>query len=195
MKKRNHDCEIENFTSKIKYSDSYVNLSSNRIIFMNEDFTKESCAQLSALLIYYDHINLKEEITIYINSSGGDADGLLQILDTIDMIEVPIKTVCLGRAYSSGCILLSAGTNGRRFAAKSSSMMIHGIQCSFPIDGDDLTNSKIHFKSISDMNDVIMKILAKNTNHSVADMKKICERDTWMTAQEALNLGFIDNIL
>ena len=109
------------------YADSYVKLSGSRSIFFEEDFTIKSAAELSALLLYYDHLDQEEPITLYLHSNGGDTAGLMNIYDVMQMVKCPIKTVLMGKCYSAGAVILAAGTHGERYALRSSKVMIHGV--------------------------------------------------------------------
>lgn len=177
------------------YADTYVKLTKDRTIFLSEDVTKDSAAQLSALLLYYDNENHDEYINLYINSNGGDATGLANIYDVMQMIQSPIKTICLGKCYSAGAVILASGSKGERYALKSSKIMIHGIQFGFPLPGQDIINSKNYYDFIKDNNDNIMKILANHTDHTLDKLKSDCSQDLWMDAKQALEYGIIDHII
>jgi ATP-dependent Clp protease protease subunit len=176
------------------YFDTYIKAAKGRVIFFSDVVTKKTAADLVAMLLYYDNIS-NEDIFLYINSPGGDASGLSCIYDIIQMIDSPVRTICMGRAYSAGAVLVAAGTKGKRYAFKNSEIMIHGIQCIFPLPGEDIANSKNYFTFLKDNDDKVMKILAKHTGHPLSKLKKDCEQDLWMTAQEALKYGIIDDIL
>lgn len=177
------------------YADTYIKLAKNRILFVAEDVNDVMAAQLSAMLLYLDHLNHDEPIELYIHSSGGAATGLANIYDVMQMIQAPVKTVCLGKCYSAGAILLAAGTKGERYAFKNSSIMIHGIQFGFPIPGHDMTNSQSYYDFIKNNNDSIMKILSVHTGQPLEKVKNDCKQDVWLTAKEALDYGLIDHII
>lgn len=181
-------------TSSYRYDASYVFLARDRIIFLKENVTKEVAAELSALLLYYDNES-QDDIALYLYCSGGDADGLINIYDVMQMIKAPVQTICLGKAYSAAAILLAAGTKGKRFAFPNSKVMIHGMQCNFPIPGQDQVNSKNYLEFLNKNNDNIMKILAKHTGHDLQKIKKDCERDLYLSAKEAKDYGIIDHIV
>jgi ATP-dependent Clp protease protease subunit len=189
-------CNNENpvLPKQSKYESSYVWLAKDRVIFLKEGITKEVAAEVIALLLYYDHES-HEDITIYIHSTGGEADGLSSIYDVMHMIKSPVSTVCLGKAYSAAAILLSAGSKGKRYALKNSKIMIHGIQFVFPIPGDDQVNSKNYFDFVKSNNDNLMKILANGTNHPLSKVKEDCKRDLFLDAKEALAYGIIDKVI
>lgn len=177
-----------------RYYDTYIKASKSRAIFFTDIVTKKSAADLAALLLYYDN-HSHDDIFLYINSPGGDASGLVCIYDFMQMIKSPIKTICMGKAYSAAAVLLAAGSKGERYAFKNSQIMIHGIQCLFPILGEDISNSKNYYSFIKENNDKIMKIMADHTGHSLDKIKKDCEQDLWLTAEEALDYGIIDDII
>lgn len=185
-----------NHSQPIGYSESYMILSKYRKIFLNEDFTKDSASALTALLLYYNSISEKDEITIYINSNGGDEFALIQIYDVMQMIQAPIKTVCMAKAYSAGAFLLAAGSKGRRFIMPHAKVMIHGIQCQFPIENhNDSKGSQIYYKFLTSRDDAALKILAKHTGQPFDKIKEDCKRDVFLTAKEALDYGIVDHIL
>ena len=191
---KNDDHELDSPIESSAYLETYIKLSKDRIIFLNENITKQLAANLSALLLHYDNENF-EEISIYIHSNGGDAAGLSNIYDVMQMIKSPIKTICIGKCYSAAAVILAAGSIGRRFCFKNAKIMIHGIQAGFPILGHDITNSKNYYEFLQDNNDNIMKILAHHTGHSLDVVKKDCMRDSWMNAKQALEYGLMDEIL
>lgn len=179
-----------------KYGNSYVDLASRRAIFIAEDFTKELGSAVSALLLNYDNISQTDEITIYIHSNGGDSAALSNIYDVIQMIHAPIKTVCLGKCYSAGAVLLSCGSKGNRFIMKNAEVMIHGIQFLFPrIQDPSQVDQENYLSFLNKINDNIMKILARQTGHTLSKIKEDCKKDVWLTAKEAVNYGLADHIL
>jgi len=196
-KMKDHDDQdnLDNIPIFPGYVETYIKLAKDRIIFLNEDVTKQAAANLSALLLYYDNENSDESISIYIHCSGGDAAGLVNIYDVMQMIKSPIKTICIGKCYSAGAIILAAGNVGERYAFKHSKIMIHGVQAGFPILGHDITNSKSYYDFLKDSNDKIMKILSDHTGHSLEKIKQDCLRDVWLDAKQALDYGLIDEIL
>lgn len=193
MKNHKHDMmRAPLFTG---YEESYVRLSKHRIIWVSEDVTDEMASQLSALLLYYDNEDHEAPIEMYINSHGGAVSGLFNIYDVMQMIQAPVRTICIGRCYSAGAVLLASGTKNERCAYKNSRVMIHGIQCMFPIPGLDVTNSKNYHQFLVENNENIMKVLAKHTGQTVEKIRKDCLEDVWFNAEQALDYGIIDQIL
>ena len=197
MIKYNHNHEHEAVSPQVLtgYVDTYIKLAKHRIIVVSEDITDAMAAELSALLLYFDNEDHEAVIEIYIHSNGGAATGLANIYDVMQMISAPVKTVCLGKCYSAGAVLLAAGTKGQRYAMKNSSIMIHGIQAGFPIPGHDVTSSKNYYEFLQSNNDNIMKILAHHTGHTLEKVKEDCKQDVWMDAKQALEYGLIDHII
>lgn len=177
-----------------KYESSYIWMAKARQIFLKENITKDIASDMTALLFYYDSIS-SSPITVYIHCRGGDADGLMQIYDVMQMMQSPIRTVCIGRAYSAGAVLLAAGDNGMRYAMKSSKVMIHGIRGYFPMPGDDQVASKNYYDFLKSHNDSIMKILAMHTGKTLKEVKEDCLRDMYMSAGQAMKYGIVDHIV
>jgi len=179
-----------------KYQESYIKLANDRSIFLYEDVTKEVAATISALLIYYDNVNSSQDINIYINSNGGDADSLINMYDIMQVIKSPVRTICIGKAYSAGAVLLAAGTKGKRSAFKNSEVMLHQLQCSFPIIGKtEAASSDLYLKFLTKYNDKILKILSKHTGFPLSKIKNDSSRDLFLSAEEALKYNLIDVII
>lgn len=197
IKNHEHEHEQEHMRGTLLtgYADTYVKLAKHRVIFVSEDVNDTMAAELSAMLLYFDHEDHEAMIEMYIHSNGGAATGLANIYDVMQMIKAPIKTVCIGKCYSAGAVLLAAGTKGERYAFKSASIMIHGIQCGFPIPGHDMTSSKNYYEFLMDNNDNIMKMLAYHTGHTLEKVKDDCKQDVWLNSAQALEYGLIDHII
>lgn len=193
--KYDHENEIVSSPLMMGYSSSYVSLTNHRVLFISEGISDGMAAELSALLLFFDQEDPDEMIELYIHTDGGSGSALINIYDVIQMISAPVKTICIGKCYSAGAFLLAAGTRGERYAFKNSSIMIHGIQALFPIPGHDITENKNYLKFLQESNDSIMQILADHTGHSLEKIKKDCEEDVWLSAEEALDYGIIDYIL
>lgn len=177
------------------YADTYIKLAKHRVIFISENIDDAMAAQLSAMLLYFDNEDHEATIEMYIHSNGGAATGLANIYDVMQMIKAPIKTVCIGKCYSAGAVLLAAGTKGERYVFKNASIMIHGIQCGFPIPGHDMVTSKNYYEFLLENNDNIMKMLAHHTGHTLERVKEDCKQDVWMDAKKALEYGIVDHII
>ena len=163
------------------------------MIFLSEDISKNTASELSAMLLFYDAENDVDDITIYINTNGGDSHALANIYDVMQMIKSPIKTVCIGKAYSAGSFILAAGTKGKRFITKNASVMIHGIQ--FTIPGASQKDSEIYFNWLNDLNKMILGILAKHTGQTLEKIVEDCKKDNYLDAQQTIEYGIADEII
>lgn len=198
MKKtHDHEDEMMAVSAPSKYFESYIRLSSERVIFLSEDFTKEVSSAMAALLLHYDHEDSEEDITIYINSNGGDASALTCIYDVIQLIQAPVKTVCIGKCYSAGAYLLAAGTKGKRYIMPNSEVMIHRIQCAFPMVNQTQIDQESYLKFLNHMNDNIMKMLSKHTGQTLTKIKADFDqtRHIFLDAKETIKYGIADHIL
>lgn len=195
VKRHNHEHEPLNHPMLMGYNDVYSKMSKDRNIFLSEDITVRVAAELSALLFYYDAQDTEKQINLYIHTSGGSSSGLANIYDVMQMISAPIKTCLLGKCYSAGAFILAAGAKGKRYALRSSSVMIHGIQFAFPIINQDFTDSKNYLEFVKQENNSILEILAKHTGQTLEKIKTDCAQDYWMDAKEAKAYGIIDYII
>lgn len=172
--------------------DVFSRLVKDRIIFLAEELDEELATTITATLLFLDHQNTKD-ISIYINSPGGDVGGFYTIYDTMQYIKSPIKTVCIGQASSAAAFILAAGTPGKRFAFENSELMIHEIQ----IGNMSGTGTEIEKESlrIKRLNEKIIKTLALHCNQPYEKVKLDCKEDKFMTSEEALEYGLIDGIV
>lgn len=177
------------------YAESYVKLTKSRAIFISEGVTDRLGAELSSMLLYYDNQDHEAEIDIYIHTNGGATTGMANIYDVMQMVHAPIKTILIGKAYSAGAWILAAGTKGKRYALRSSKVMIHGTQFVFPIPGFDFTNSKNYLEFVDAENDAMIKVMAKHTGQPFEKVKADCQSEHWMDAKAAQAYGIIDHII
>ncbi len=177
------------------YAETYIKLAKSRIIFLSEDVSKEVANEFSSMLLYYDNVDSNDIITLYIHSNGGDLAGCTSMYDVMNMVRAPVRTICLGKAYSAAAVLLAAGTKGERYIAPNAEVMIHGIQCAFPLPGSDTINCENYLDFLKVNNDAIVKMLAKHTSQPVKKVREDCKKDMFMTAKEAIKYGIVDHIL
>lgn len=177
------------------YAESYVKLTKSRSIFISEDVTDRLGAELSSMLLYYDNQDHEAEISIYVHTNGGATTGMANIYDVMQMVRSPIKTILIGKAYSAGAWILAAGSKGKRYALRSSKVMIHGTQFIFPIPGFDFTNSKNYLEFVNEENDSMLKVMAKHTGQTFEKVKADCQSEYWMDTKAALAYGIIDHII
>ncbi|MDE2030647.1 MAG: ATP-dependent Clp protease proteolytic subunit [Patescibacteria group bacterium] len=172
--------------------DIYSRLLNERIIFLGGPIDDHVANLIIAQLLYLDHTDSKKDIHLYINSPGGSVTAGLAILDTMNFVKADVSTICVGIAASMGAVLLSGGTKGKRFALPNSEVMIHQVMGGAEGQASDIA---INAKHILRTKETLNKLLAKNTNRSVAQVEKDSDRDYYMTADEAKKYGIIDDIV
>ena len=172
--------------------DIFSRLLNDRIIFLSEEVNDTTASLIVAQLLYLENQDPDKDIQFYINSPGGSVTAGMAIYDTMQYIKCDVNTICVGMAASMGAFLLSAGTKGKRMALPNAEIMIH--QPSAGTQGQ-ITDMAIHMKRLQTIKDRMNRILAENTGKSLEEVTAACERDNFMTAEEALAFGLIDQIV
>ena len=172
--------------------DIFSRLLNDRIIFLSEEVNDTTASLVVAQLLYLEAQDPDKDIQFYINSPGGSVTAGMAIYDTMQYIKCDINTICVGMAASMGAFLLSAGTKGKRMALPNAEIMIH--QPSAGTQGQ-ITDMAIHMKRLQTVKDRMNKILSENTGRSLEEVTAACERDNFMTAEEAKAFGLIDEIV
>lgn len=182
---------LEERRLNVQALDIYSRLLYDRIIYMGEEFTPESCNLIVTQLLYLNNLS-NDPIDIYINSSGGSVIDGLSIIDTINLIKSPVNTICTGLAASMGAVLLSCGKKGNRAVLPHSRVMIHQVSSGMWGTFSDL---EIELKQTERCKQDIYKILAENLNKPYEEIEKLCDRNNWFIGQEAVDLGIVDKVL
>lgn len=171
--------------------DIYSRLLKDRIIFLGTEIDDNVANAIVAQLLFLESEDPEKDIIMYINSPGGVVTAGMAIYDTMNYIKPDVQTVCIGQAASMGALLLSAGAKGKRFALEHSRIMIHQ-----PLGGakGQATDIEIQAKEILRMKEMLSEILAKATGKSVDEIIKDTDRDNYMSAQEAVEYGLIDQV-
>ena len=172
--------------------DIFSRLLNDRIIFLGEEVTDVSANLIVAQLLYLEAQDPDKDIQFYINSPGGSVTAGMAIYDTMQYIKADVSTICIGLAASMGAFLLSSGTKGKRFALPNSEIMIHQPSGGFQGQATDI---RIHAENILRIKDNLNKILAQNTGKPLDVVAAACERDNFMSAQEALEFGIVDKVI
>ena len=172
--------------------DIFSRLLNDRIIFLGEEVNDTSASIVVAQLLYLEAQDPDKDIQMYINSPGGSVTAGMAIYDTMQYIKCDVSTICVGLAASMGAFLLSAGTKGKRIALPNAEIMIH--QPSAGTQGQ-ITDMAIHLKRLETIKKRMNQIMADNTGHSLEEMTAACERDNFMTAEEAKEFGLIDKVI
>jgi ATP-dependent Clp protease, protease subunit len=172
--------------------DIYSRLLKERIVFLVGPVNDNVASLVTAQLLFLESENPKKEINFYINSPGGLVTAGLGIYDTMQYINSPVSTLCIGQASSMGSFLLSAGEKGKRFSLPNSRIMVHQPSAGFQGQATDI---QIHAKEILSLKERLNKIYAKHTGKTVDEISKALERDNFMTAEDAKKFGLIDTVV
>ena len=172
--------------------DIFSRLLNDRIIFLGEEVNAATASLVVAQLLYLEAQDPDKDIQFYINSPGGSVTDGMAIYDTMQYIKCDVSTICVGMAASMGAFLLSAGTKGKRIALPNAEIMIH--QPSAGTQGQ-ITDMAIHLKRLETIKKRMNQILADNCGKSVEQVTADCERDNFMTAEEAVAYGLIDKVI
>ena len=172
--------------------DIFSRLLNDRIIFLSEEVNDTTASLVVAQLLYLEAQDPDKDIQFYINSPGGSVTAGMAIYDTMKYIKCDVATICVGMAASMGAFLLSAGTKGKRMALPNAEIMIH--QPSAGTQGQ-ITDMAIHMKRLETIKARMNRILAEKTGKSVEEVTAACERDNFMTSDEAKEFGIIDRVL
>lgn len=172
--------------------DIFSRLLNDRIVFLGEEVNATTASLVVAQLLYLEAQDPDKDIQFYINSPGGSITDGMAIYDTMQYIKCDVSTICVGMAASMGAFLLSSGAKGKRMALPNAEIMIH--QPSAGTQGQ-ITDMAIHLKRLEIIKKRMNVLLAGNCGKSVEEVTADCERDNFMTAEEALEYGLIDKII
>ena len=173
--------------------DIYSRLLKERIVFLGDQVTPETANLVVAQLIFLANEDPKKDIKFYINSPGGSVYDGLAIIDTMNYIQPDVQTIGIGLQASMGAMLLSCGTKGKRFILPNARVMIH--QPSYGAGQAKVTDQEIELREGLYLKKRLVEILAKNTGKDPEQVEKDMDRDNWMSAEEALKYGIVDEII
>ncbi|MFG6396859.1 MAG: ATP-dependent Clp endopeptidase proteolytic subunit ClpP [Muribaculaceae bacterium] len=183
---------IEERQLNVAQMDVFSRLMMDRVIFLGTDVNDYTANVIQAQLLYLDAADPGKDVTIYINSPGGSVYAGLGIYDTMQYISSDVTTVCTGMAASMAAVLLVAGQKGKRFALNHSRVMIHQ-----PMGGaqGQASDIEITAREIQKLKKELYQIIADHSGQPFEKVEQDSDRDYWMTAQEALAYGMIDEVL
>ena len=172
--------------------DIYSRLLKDRIIFLGGEVTDDEANLIVAQMLFLEADDPDKDISLYINSPGGSITAGMAIYDTMQYIRCVVSTICIGMAASMGAFLLAAGAKGKRRALPNGEILIHQ-----PLGGarGQATEVAIHAEQLIKTREKMNKILAERTGQTVEQIALDTERDHYMTAEEALKYGLIDEII
>jgi ATP-dependent Clp protease protease subunit len=172
--------------------DIYSRLLNDRIVFLNGEVNEASSSVIVAELLYLEAQDPDKDIQFYINSPGGSVTDGLAIYDTMQYIKADVSTICVGMAASMGAFLLSAGAKGKRICLPNAEVMIH--QVLGETKGQE-TDIQIEARHMARIKKTLTEIIANNCGKSYEQVYADCERNNWMSAEEAKEYGLIDSVI
>ena len=172
--------------------DIFSRLLNDRIVMLSEEVNDTTASLIVAQLLYLEAQDPDKDIQFYINSPGGSVTAGMAIYDTMQYIKCDVSTICIGMAASMGAFLLSSGAKGKRLCLPNAEVMIHQ-----PSGGSrgQATDIQIMAEQILKTKERLNKILAENTGKTVEQVAEDCERDHWLSAEEALEYGLVDKVI
>ncbi len=184
---------IEQTSRGERYSDLYSRLLRDNIIWLDSPIDDGTASLTCAKLVYLESENPDKDISLYINSPGGDITALFAIYDTMQFIKNDIATICLGQAASAAAVLLAAGTKGKRMALPHSRILLH--QPHGQVGYSQVTDLELAAKEMLRMRDLMEEMLALHTGQTVERIHNDTDRDFVMEASEARAYGIIDDVI
>jgi ATP-dependent Clp protease protease subunit len=175
--------------------DIYSRLLAQRIVFIGAPIDDQLANLVVAQLLHLDGAAQGKDIALYINSPGGDMNGLMAIYDTMQFVRSEVATTCVGLAASAAAVLLAAGTPGKRTALPNARVLIHQPHLMGGGLSGQATDIEIHANEIVRMKEAMASILAAHTGRPVEEVRRDTERDRWLTASEAHGYGIVDRVL
>ena len=172
--------------------DIYSLLLKERIVFLGTPIDDQVANLIVAQLLYLEREDPEKDIHIYIHSPGGVVTAGLAIYDTIQLIKPDVSTICVGAAYSMGTVILCAGAKGKRYALPSSTIHMHQGRAGTQ---GQITDIKIAAREFQRLDSLVSEILAKHTGQPLDKITKDIDRDLFLSAEQAVEYGLIDEIL
>jgi ATP-dependent Clp protease, protease subunit len=172
--------------------DIYSRLLVDRIVFLGTPIDDMVSNVIIAQLLFLQMTDPKKDVHLYINSPGGSVSAGLAIYDTMQFLTCDVNTYCIGQAASMGAVLLAAGTKGKRFALPNSNVMIHQILGGAEGQASDV---EIRVKYMLRLKQRLNSIIAKHTGQEIDVVEKACDRDNFMTPEEAKSFGLVDEVV
>lgn len=189
---RNIPIVIEQTKTGEKAYDIYSRLLIERTIVLGCEIDDEVSSSIVSQLLFLANADSKKDIYLYINSPGGEVTSGLAIYDTMQHIDPDINTICIGRAASMAQVLLCAGTEGKRSSLPYSRIMMHQVSSS---TWGPIHDMRIHTQEAEKVNQILLEIISNHTHKTIQQIESDSSRDLWLSPQEALAYGMIDNVI
>jgi ATP-dependent Clp protease protease subunit len=172
--------------------DIYSRLLKDRVIFIGDPIDDHLANLIIAELLFLEREEPDSDIDIYINTPGGSVSAGLAIYDTMQILRCDIATICVGLAASMGAVLLAGGTPGKRYALPHSRVMLHQVAGGYE---GTVSDARIRLEEMVRAQDTLMEIMSKHTGQPIEKVKKDCDRDYWLSAEEAKAYGIVDTVM
>ncbi len=172
--------------------DIYSRLLKDRIIFLGSVVEDNMANVIIAQMLFLEAENPDKDIYLYINSPGGSVTAALAVYDTMQYIKPDVVTICMGQAASAGALLLAAGAKNKRYSLPYSRIMIHQ-----PMGGAQgkASDAEVHIKELLDLKDILNEIMSKHTGQTEEKISQDIEKDFFMSAEDAMDYGIIDEVI
>ncbi len=183
---------VEERQLNITHIDVYSRLMMDRIIFLSGEVNGDTMDTIVAQMLFLDSQN-HSPINLYINSGGGECYSGLELVSVMRFIESPVHTTVLGLAASMGAVIASNGEKGHRKALPYSRFMIH--QPSSGVGYSTFRDQQIHLQEMENLKHDLYEVLSQNSGRPIDEIEQLCDRDKWMKPEEAIRLGFLDEVI
>lgn len=174
--------------------DIFSRLLNDRIIMLNEEVNNVTAGLVVAQLLFLEGQDPDKDISLYINSPGGSITAGMAIYDTMNYIKCDVSTICIGMAASMGAFLLSSGAKGKRLCLPNSQVLIHQPLIGGGLSGQQ-TDITIHARNLENTRTKLEQIMAENCGKTFEELHRDCERDNYLTAEEACAYGLVDKVI
>ncbi|HSV74726.1 MAG TPA: ATP-dependent Clp protease proteolytic subunit [Chthonomonadales bacterium] len=172
--------------------DLYSRLLKDRVVFLGEPIDDHIANLIVAELLYLEREDPDSDIDIYLNTPGGSVSSGFAIYDTIQILKCDVATICVGQAASMGAVLLACGAKGKRYALPNSRIMLHQVSGGYE---GTVTDARIRLEEMNRAHETIMQIIAQHTGQPLEKVRLDCDRDYWLSAQDARDYGIVDKVM
>lgn len=172
--------------------DLYSRLLKDRVIFLGEPIDDHIANLIIAELLFLEREDPESDVDVYINTPGGSVSAGLAVYDTMQIVKCDVATTCVGMAASMGAVLLAGGSAGKRAALPNARVMLHQVSGGYE---GSVTDARIRLEEMNRAHETLMRILAEHTKQDIEKVRHDCDRDYWLSAQEAKEYGIVDVVM
>ena len=183
---------VEERQLNVTVIDVYSRLMMDRVIFLSGEVNGDKMDTIVAQMLFLESLN-HDPINLFINSGGGECYSGLELVSVMRYIKSPVYTMVLGLAASMGAVIASNGEKGHRKALPYSRFMVH--QPSSGVGYSTFRDQQIHLREMESLKQDLYEVLSQNSGQPVEEIERLCDRDNWMKPQEAIRLGFLDEVV